>query len=104
LIDHDPLLLAGIANWAGIEAPVYRAGRRCFSRGVSFARIMERKMNEVDAFRTHIGHLNHAVATTTCRKTVDMLRQMLEETKAKLCQINARPPAHNPTGHSHLPG
>jgi hypothetical protein len=33
---------------------------------------MEQKMNEVDALRTHIGHLNNAVATTTCRQTVDI--------------------------------
>jgi translation initiation factor 2B subunit (eIF-2B alpha/beta/delta family) len=50
-------------------------------------------MNEVDALRAHIRHLNYAVATTTCRKTVDVLRQMLRETEAKLCAIEPRPPA-----------
>jgi hypothetical protein len=43
-------------------------------------------MNEVDALRTHIRHLNHAIATTSCRKTVDVLRQKLGETAAKLCK------------------
>ena len=61
-------------------------------------------MNEVDALRTHIGHLNHAVANTTCRKTVDVLRQMLRESEAKLCQIDARPPAGHLTGRTHLAG
>lgn len=56
-------------------------------------------MNEVDALRTHIRHLNHAVATTTCRKTVDVLRQMLRETEAKLCQIDVRPSTG--TGRTH---
>jgi translation initiation factor 2B subunit (eIF-2B alpha/beta/delta family) len=53
---------------------------------------MERTMNEVDALRAHIRHLNYAVATTTCRKTVDVLRQMLRETEAKLCAIEAKHP------------
>lgn len=40
--------------------------------------------DEIDALRAHIRQLNHAVATTTSRKTVDVLRQMLSETEAKL--------------------
>lgn len=51
---------------------------------------MERKAREDDALRKHIKHLKHAVATTTCPKTVDVLRQMLRETEATLCQIDAR--------------
>jgi hypothetical protein len=57
---------------------------------------MERETREVDGLRTQIGHLKHAVATTTCRKTVDMLRQMLRETEEKLCAIDPRPPVDNP--------
>jgi hypothetical protein len=49
---------------------------------------MERKTSEVDALRTDIRHLKHAVATTTCRKTVDVLRQMLRETEVKMCAID----------------
>lgn len=49
-------------------------------------------MNKVDALRMHVAHLNNAVATTTCRETVDALRQMLREAEAKLCQIDAQPP------------
>ena len=60
-------------------------------------------MNEVEALRTHITHLSHAIATTTCRKTVDVLRQMLRETEAKLCQIEARPPAGGDRPHLMLP-
>jgi hypothetical protein len=60
---------------------------------------MERKMNEVDALRMHIKHLNHAVATTTCCITVDALRQMLREAETKLCQIDARLPTG--TGRTH---
>lgn len=56
-------------------------------------------MNEVDALRTHIRQLNHAVATTTRPKTVDVLRQMLREAEAKLCQIDAPPPTG--TGRTH---
>jgi hypothetical protein len=48
---------------------------------------MEQKMNERDALRAHVRHLNYAVATTTCRVTVDVLRQMLRESEAKLCAI-----------------
>ena len=59
---------------------------------------MERKTREVDALRTHIRHLKHAVATTTCPKTVDVLRQMLRETEVKLCAIDPRPPAGNQRG------
>jgi hypothetical protein len=59
---------------------------------------MERKTREVDALRTHIRQLKHAVATTTCQKTVDILRQMLRETEVKLCAIDPRPPAGNPRG------
>ena len=54
---------------------------------------MVRQMDEVIALQTHIRHLQHALATTTCRKTADVLRQMLRETEAKLCQIDARPRA-----------
>lgn len=56
-------------------------------------------MNEIDALRTYIMHLNNAVATTTCRKTVDVLRQMLREAEAKLGQIHACPPMG--TGRTH---
>jgi hypothetical protein len=55
------------------------------------AGIMMSVMNEIDALRTHLRQLNHAVATTTCRKTVHMLRQMLSETEAKLDEMNGRP-------------
>ena len=44
-------------------------------------------MNEVDALRRRIRHLEHAVATTTCRKTVDVLREMLGESEGKLRAI-----------------
>jgi hypothetical protein len=50
------------------------------------------EMNEVDALRMHVAHLNNAVATTTCRETVDALRQMLREAEAKLRQIDAELP------------
>jgi hypothetical protein len=53
---------------------------------------MAQRTKEVDALRTHIKHLNYAVATTTCQKTVDVLRQMLRETEAKLCATAPRPP------------
>jgi hypothetical protein len=50
-------------------------------------------MNEFSALRAHIRQLKHAVATTTCRKTIDALRQMLSEAEAKLWAIEPRPPA-----------
>lgn len=56
---------------------------------------MARQMNEVDALRTHIRHLNYAVATTTCQKTVAVLRQMLSEAEAELSAIEPSPPAGN---------
>ena len=63
---------------------------------------MVQRIKEVDALRTHIKHLNHAVATTTCQKTVDVLRQMLRETEAKLCATAPRPPADYMTGRDDL--
>jgi hypothetical protein len=48
-------------------------------------------MNEVDTLRTYIRQLKHAVATSTCRKTIEVLRQMLGEAEAKLSQTDARP-------------
>lgn len=51
---------------------------------------MAQEVNEVAALRTQIRHLNHAVATTTCRKTVDVLRQMQREAQAQLRQIDPR--------------
>jgi hypothetical protein len=59
---------------------------------------MDRKATEIDALRTYIRHLEHAVATTTCPKTVDVLWQMLRETEVKLCAIDPRPPAGNLRG------
>ena len=41
-------------------------------------------MDEVHALRAHIRQLNYAVATTTCRKTVDVMQQMLRAAEAKL--------------------
>lgn len=58
---------------------------------------MTQEMNEFSALRTHIKHLKHAVATTTCRKTVGALQQMLKETEAKLRAIEPRPPAEGMT-------
>lgn len=58
-------------------------------------------MDEIDALQTQIRSLNHAVAATTCRKTVDMLRQMLKESEARLYQIGARPPAGRLTGRTY---
>lgn len=45
-----------------------------------------------DELRAHIRQIKHAVATTTCRKTVDALRQMLRETEAKLRATEPRSP------------
>lgn len=56
-------------------------------------------MNEVDALRTRVRQLNYAVATTTCRKTVEVLRQMLRESEAKLRALESRPPAESGCGH-----
>jgi hypothetical protein len=56
-------------------------------------------MNEVEALRTHIKQLNHAVATTMCRRTVCALREMLMEAEAKLSQIDSGLPEDNLTAH-----
>ena len=37
-----------------------------------------------NSLRQHIGHLRHAVVTTTCRETSGVLRRMLEEAEAEL--------------------
>jgi ribosomal protein S20 len=48
---------------------------------------------ELNELRTYIRQLKHAVATTTCEKTLDALRQMQSEAEAKLCAIEPCPPA-----------
>ena len=60
-------------------------------------------MNEIDALRTHVRQLHNAVATTTCRRTVDVLRQMLREAEAKLCVIESGPPAGTGGNHGSHP-
>jgi hypothetical protein len=54
-------------------------------------------MNQVEALRTHIKQLNHAVATTMCRRTVFALREMLMEAETKLGQIDTGLPEGNLT-------
>lgn len=63
---------------------------------------MAQQIKKVEALRTHISHLKCAVATTTCRKTVDVLRQMLSDAEAKLRASEVRWPEGNITGHDDL--
>lgn len=57
------------------------------------------QIKEVDALRTHISQLKYAVATTMCRKTVGVLRQMLREAEAKLCATEPRSRERYPSGN-----
>ena len=70
------------------------SGRREQSNGMDHGPAMD----EVDALRTHIRHLKHAVATTTCHQTVDVLQKMLRESETKLCRLDAALPADKLTG------
>lgn len=57
---------------------------------------MRPTIEETEALRTHIEHLKHAVATTTCRETLATLRQMLSDAEKSLQDRELRPNASNP--------
>lgn len=43
--------------------------------------------HEPQALRIHIRQLRHGVATTMCKRTSEMLQQMLEEAEAQLRDV-----------------
>lgn len=62
---------------------------------------MEQQIAKRDAFLMHIGHLKYAIATTSCRQTVEMLREMLSESEAELGGMVATSLVEDSAGHVH---
>ena len=58
---------------------------------------MDAQSESAVRLQTHIAHLKYAVATTTCRTTLVVLKQMLRETEAHL-QDYGRATASKPKG------
>ena len=61
--------------------------------------VVAQQMAKRDALLMHIRHLKYAIATTSCRHTVAVLREMLSESEAELGGMVATSPAGDPAGH-----
>lgn len=57
---------------------------------------MTPEIEDTKVLRTHVRHLKYAVATTTCRETVAMLRKILNESEARLQTMELRLITCNP--------
>jgi 2-hydroxy-4-carboxymuconate semialdehyde hemiacetal dehydrogenase len=58
--------------------------------------------DELASLRAYTAHLNYAIATTTCRKTAGVLREMLKEAEARLSAHGAATPRS--TSHRSIRG
>lgn len=45
---------------------------------------MTPQINDTSLLKAYVGHLKHALATTTCRETCSVLEKMLSEAESRL--------------------
>lgn len=51
---------------------------------------MTPRSENAGSLQSHVRHLRYAVATTTCRKTVAVMQEMLREAEARLQSCTAQ--------------